>query len=252
MTLPLKKTIIYGPVNSRRLGSSLGINLLPTQFKLCTFNCLYCQYGWTRVHARTPKREEHWPAAPEILDAVEQALKTILPRPAYLTFSGNGEPSLHPNFAELVDGLIELRNDYLPQSKTAILSNSAAVADPAIRQAISKLDVRIMKLDCGTEYMFHRYNRPCRGVTLKAVVSGLRAMENITIQSLFADGSAGNYKPDNLKAWTKKLKEISPIHVQLYTLDRGYPSNKIYPLTKEKLLAIKSRLEEEKIPAEVY
>jgi wyosine [tRNA(Phe)-imidazoG37] synthetase (radical SAM superfamily) len=252
MTIPLQPGIIYGPVNSRRLGRSLGINLLPVRLKICTFNCVYCQYGWTKIHDQKLADESLWPSTETIVEAVRQALQTVLPPPAYLTFSGNGEPSLHPAFAELVEEVIRLRDRYAPSARTAILSNSTTIFNQSIREAIARLDVPIMKLDCGTEKCFQTYNRPCQGIELSEIVRGLRAMENVTIQSLFSEGAEGNFYPENISSWIDQLKIISPRQVQIYTLDRGYPSDQIFPVTQEKLIELGDRLRQEKIKAEVF
>jgi wyosine [tRNA(Phe)-imidazoG37] synthetase (radical SAM superfamily) len=252
MTIPLQHGIIYGPVNSRRLGRSLGINLLPLSLKICTFNCVYCQYGWTKVHDQKLADEDLWPRVETVVETIERALQTLQPAPAYLTFSGHGEPSLHPAFSQLVDEVIRLRNLYASSSKTAILSNSTTIFDQSIRKAIARLDVAIMKLDCGSEKCFQSYNRPCCGIELTAIVQGLSEMNNVTIQSLFSEGAEGNYDSENISAWIGKLKKISPLLVQIYTLDRGYPSDQIFPVAKEKLLELGKRLEQVSIKAEVY
>lgn len=252
MTIPLQRGIIYGPVRSRRLGSSLGINLLPVKYKVCSFNCVYCQYGWTRIHSKTPDYNADWSDMEEILKAVEKSVKALASPPAYLTFSGNGEPTLHPSFGELVEGVIHLRNRYAPQTKIAILSNSSTVDDVGICRAISRLDVKIMKLDCGTETRFRRFNRPCKGIHLHQIVAGLRQLKEVTIQALFCAGPEGNYQSDQIDSWIELLRRIAPVQVQLYTLDRGYPSDKISPLPEEKLVEIRDRLVQVKIKADVY
>lgn len=252
MTIPLQQKIVYGPVNSRRLGRSLGINLLPISMKICTFNCLYCQYGWTKVHDYKLPDESLWPKAEQVIEDVKKALQKIQPPPDHITFSGNGEPTLHPAFIQLVDEIIQLRNRYTNTSLTAILSNSTTIHDKAIRTAIAKLDVPIMKLDCGDEECFQNYNRPCKGFDYQKMVDSLSQLKNVTIQTLFTEGLEGNFYPENLSNWTKQLKKISPQQVQIYTLDRGHPSDKIAPVVKEKLLAVRDRLREENINAEVY
>lgn len=252
MLLPLQKGIIYGPVRSRRLGWSLGINLLSTQKKICTFNCVYCQYGWTAVHGKKITETFQWPSVAEVLAALEEALRNINSSPAYITFSGNGEPTGHPNFDEIGEAVIRLRNRFSPHSKTAILSNSSLVTDSRIRDAIAKLDVRIMKLDCGNEEIFQKYNFPCCGIDLKDIINALQSMQDITIQALFTGGVAGNYDSAHLDEWIEKIKQISPIHVQLYTLDRDYPSNNIHALEKDDLHLIQKRLEMANVRADVY
>lgn len=252
MTIPLKQGLIYGPVNSRRLGRSLGINPLPRKLKLCTFNCVYCQYGWTHIHGDTLEDSTLWPESSDILKALETALKEIVPAPDYLTFSGNGEPTLHPNFPELVDGLIHLRNLYAPQAKTAVLSNSTTAPRYSIMKAIKKLDVRIMKLDCGNDRCLRKYNHSAKGIGLEDIVSALKNIKDVTIQSLFSGGEAGNYTDSNIKDWLTQIHNIQPLMVQLYTLDRGYPSDKIFPVSKENLAEIKHKLEQLNVVSQIY
>ena len=252
MTIPLQRGIIYGPVRSRRLGRSLGINLLPTSYKICTFNCLYCQYGWTLIHGRILKDGDQWPQVNEVYGALERSLKEISPSPDYITFSGNGEPTIYPDFPVIVDGVIKLRNDLAPSAKVAVLSNSTMVMDENILTALSRLDVKIMKLDCGAVECFKSYNRPAKGVHFEEIVKGLAKLENVTIQSLFSGGPKGNFCPENIEVWIDNIQQISPSTVQLYTLDRGFPSNKIAMLNKNQLIELKERLNEFGIDSEVY
>lgn len=252
MTIPLQRGIIYGPVRSRRLGRSLGINLLPTSYKICTFNCLYCQYGWTLIHGRILRDRDAWPKVNEVYNALERSLKEISPSPDYITFSGNGEPTIYPDFPVIVDGVIKLRNDLAPSAKVAVLSNSTMVMDENILTALSRLDVKIMKLDCGAVECFKSYNRPAKGVHFEEIVKGLAKLENVTIQSLFSGGPKGNFCPENIEVWIDNIQQISPSTVQLYTLDRGFPSNKIAMLNKNQLIELKERLNEFGIDSEVY
>lgn len=254
MLLDLQSNIIYGPVRSRRLGRSLGINILPVQRKVCSFDCLYCQYGFTLGKTREEAGRGGYglPMVTEILSAVERAVFNLSPPAAYLTFSGNGEATLHPGFKGIVLGLREIRDRLCPGSKTAILSNSTTVNDPLIREALALLDVRIMKLDAGTEDMFTGYNRPARGITLEDTVTGLAALEDVTIQSLFTKGAEGNFTPEHLSAWIRQLIKIAPLFVQLYTLDRESPTASLIPVDKSELLHIQSLLEKESIPSGIF
>lgn len=252
MTIPLQQKIVYGPINSRRLGRSLGINLLPISLKVCTFNCVYCQYGWTRVHDYQLPEESMWPPVEQVIEEVKKALQKIQSPPDYITFSGNGEPSLHPAFIQLVDEIIQLRDLYARASLTAILSNSTTIHDSSIRTAIAKLDAPIMKLDCGNEKCLKLYNRPCKGFNYTEMLSGLAQLKKVTIQTLFTEGPEGNFYPENISNWIERLKKISPRQVQIYTLDRGHPSDEIFPVVKEKLLAVRDQLRQENINAEVY
>jgi wyosine [tRNA(Phe)-imidazoG37] synthetase (radical SAM superfamily) len=252
MLLKLQKGIIYGPVNSRRLGRSLGINILPAQRKICPFNCVYCQYGWTKDHTL---RINTGPALPSV-DAVKEALKKALISadnpPAYITFSGNGEPTLHPDFSQIVEEVTVLRDRLAPEAKTAILSNSALVSDKSIRNALSRLDVRIMKLDCGTPDIFKRYNQPCPGVDLEALTEGLSRMTDVDIQTLVSAGQAGNFDTQNTTAWIERLKHIRPLSVQLYTLERGYPAKNIRPANRKELDDIKAQVQKAGIRIGVF
>jgi wyosine [tRNA(Phe)-imidazoG37] synthetase (radical SAM superfamily) len=235
MLLTPKPGIIYGPVASRRLGFSLGINLLPPLEKPCTFDCAYCQYGFTQ---RPPSPSDAFPSVDAVLAAVESALAELPLPPAFLTFSGNGEPTTHPHFLTAVQDVCALRDRVLPSAKVAVLSNSTRVFDPVVRQALALLDTRIMKLDAGTEAVFQRYCRPLENVTLDRIVAGLAALSNVTVQALFASGSCGNADPEHVRAWVEKVVAIAPIETQIYTLDRDWPSRDLRPLDDSALEAI--------------
>jgi wyosine [tRNA(Phe)-imidazoG37] synthetase (radical SAM superfamily) len=254
MLLDLKYEIIYGPVQSRRLGRSLGVNILPPQQKVCTFDCLYCQYGLSgyKMKSEVEVSQHAFPAVSEVLHALDQALKHLSQPVKYITFSGNGEATLHPNFKEIVEGVRQIRDTFSPTSKTAILSNSTTVNDPIVRETLAKLDVRIMKLDAGTQRMFVHYNRPVGWVTLEDTVSGLVSMKDVTIQSLFTKGPEGNFTPDHLSAWIKQIKKIEPLFVQVYTLDRDSPTKTVTSMERGELLHIRTLLEKENISAQYY
>jgi len=250
--LDLKRGVTYGPVRSRRLGRSLGINLLGGAAKVCTFDCLYCQYGWTPPDSPARPGRDRLPGVDEVLAAVESALAGLDDPPAYLTFSGNGEPTLHPEFGEIVEGVRAVRDRLTPAAHTAVLSNSTRVGDPRVRAALARLDVRIMKLDAGTEGTFRRFNRPLGDVTLAAVLDGLRALGGVTIQALFAGGPDGNADPEEIRAWVDAVVSVKPAAVQIYTLARGYPSDRIGPVGTRLLEAIRDRLSGLGVAAEAF
>ena len=252
MSIPLKRGITYGPVRSRRLGRSLGVNLLPTVKKTCTFNCVYCQYGWTPYKSLEEMKDLAWPSPEVVLREVERTLNELSPPADYITFSGNGEPAMHPRFDELVDGVIDLRNRLSGASKTAILSNSTLLTDERVRQAVEKLDVPILKLDAGNSEVYDAYNRPLCDTTFDEIVATLKSMKHVTIQALFTAGASGNTDPRHLNDWVRRVVEISPINVQLYTLDRPYPSKNIAPAGRDLLEGIKASLDEHGVHAEVY
>lgn len=250
--LELQQGIIYGPVKSRRLGSSLGINILPTASKVCSFDCVYCQYGWTgdETHCLNadPGRYK-LPTVESVTGAVASSLNKLRQEnslPRSLTFCGNGEPTLHPDFADMVRAVINVRNEMAPNVNTSILSNSSRVCDPQCRLALAALDMSYMKLDCGNAEFFARYNKPCSGVDFSCIVDGLTMLARevpVVIQSLFTSGPSGNLDAKNVEPWLQLIRRIGPTLVHLYTLDRGYPDNLLQPATRDELLDLKLRID---------
>jgi wyosine [tRNA(Phe)-imidazoG37] synthetase (radical SAM superfamily) len=133
-----------------------------------------------------------------------------------------------------------------------VLSNSTTVDEDAVRGALARLDVRIMKLDAASEALMKRFNRPCAGVEFERIVAGLAALEDVTIQALFTGGAMGNAAPDAVDRWVECVERIAPSMVQIYTLDRDYPSREISPLSKNGLLDIAGRLAAKGIRACVF
>lgn len=252
MLLELKNSVTYGPVNSRRLGRSLGINLFPGIRKVCTFDCLYCQYGRAEPVPWTSLDPTSFPHVGQILHSLEQALASLCPPPAYLTFSGNGEPTLYPEFSDIVEGILTLRDRLVPTARTAILSNSTTVGRPWVRKALDPLDVRIMKLDAGDEKTFRRFNGAWPGLTLEEVLHGLRQLRGVTLQSLFAAGVGGNLAPRHVEAWAIAAASVKPVAVQLYTLDREAPSRRLCPAPLSELESIRQRLAGLGVEARVF
>ena len=219
--MPLQKGVIYGPVNSRRLGRSLGINLMPTAYKVCSFNCVYCHYGWTKyLEADLTGRLGDLPSVEDVETALSKSLQEIEP-PEYITFSGNGEPTLHPDFAGMVDAALRVRDSAGSRAKVAILSNSTGLCRPGVREALQKLDARMMKLDAGTPEVLARINRPAGGVTLDQIVSGLSDLRDLTLQSAFVDGEVSNCSDQDVEAWLAQVAKIKPVYVQVYSLENA-------------------------------
>lgn len=252
MLLEPKTGIIYGPVRSRRLGRSLGINILPAKKKACPFDCVYCQYGWTDCYAPAIPSAVRIPDRNAVRQALEKALMEMKEAPAYITFSGNGEPTLHPDFNGMVEEVNAICARLAPSAKSAVLSNSALVSAKSIRKSLAKLDVRIMKLDCGSPRIFKRYNQPCAGIDLEKITQGLAELDDIIIQALFSSGETGNCESDNIQEWIERLKRINPKAIQLYTLDRDFPDKKLKAATKEDLSLIEKRLKKAGFFAEVF
>jgi wyosine [tRNA(Phe)-imidazoG37] synthetase (radical SAM superfamily) len=252
MLLPLKHKITYGPVPSRRLGRSLGINLLPPGRKVCSFDCQYCQYGFAQAVAELSPGSHTFSTPTEVQDAVEAALAGLAEPPRWLTFSGNGEPTLYPYFPEIVERILALRDRVVPGARTAILSNSTQVGHSEIREALARLDARIMKLDAGTQAGFERYNQPASGLRVDTIVDGLIRLGNLTLQSLFTGGPSGNLDRTEVEGWLAAVAKIRPVMVQLYTLDRESPNQGLLRARSEQLQDLQERLLALGIPSTVY
>lgn len=217
---PLQSRIIYGPVNSRRLGRSLGVNILPTERKVCSFDCLYCQYGYTEAQmVRASVAEVKLPIPAEVAEALMDALPGAGELDS-ITLAGNGEPTLHPHFRQIVEVVVRQRNRLKPGVQVTILSNSSTVDDMDVRLALSKIDRRIMKLEAGTQTAFEKINRPRPGTLLKKIVEGLARLGLVEIQALFIDGPVSNATPAEIEAWCGHLALIKPVAVQIYTFER--------------------------------
>jgi wyosine [tRNA(Phe)-imidazoG37] synthetase (radical SAM superfamily) len=216
--LALQSDIIYGPINSRRLGRSLGVNLLPIDYKLCSFDCIYCQYGRTLVKTLSPEAER-FPDFESILQAIEKALQAHQ-QIDYLTFSGNGEPTLHPQFPAIVESARELLRRYQPHAKLALLSNSTTVSYPEIREAILRLDAPIMHLDAGDPHTLARINRHAPGVKFDEIVAGLKEIPQLIVQSVLINGDVSNIHGEPYEAWIATLADVIPKQVQIYSTER--------------------------------
>lgn len=219
--LSLQTGIIYGPIRSRRLGRSLGINLLPVDNKLCSFDCVYCHYGRTQ-HKTLTAEPQLFPGVSEVLDAVEGALTGELEFD-YLTFSGNGEPTLHPEFVAIVAEVRRLLRLHRPREKLAILSNGTTVYMPGIRDALACFDVPVLKLDAGDRKTLNGINRPAREVEFERLLKSLKGVPALVIQSVLIDGRVSNIHGAPYENWLSALAAIQPTRVQVYSTDRPVP-----------------------------
>ena len=219
--LPLERGIVYGPVSSRRLGVSLGVNLLPTGYKICSFDCVYCHYGCTQVKAVDPPAGDMpWPR--EVARALEAGLRRHKPVDS-LTFSGNGEPTLHPAFAEIATTAHQLRDRHAPHVKLTLFSNSTTVQRLSVRAVLPLFDVAMMKLDAGDPKALAVINRPADGVTWEDIADGLRAAQGIHIQSVLIGGSVCNARGEAFDSWVTALAAIRPARVHIYSTEYPVP-----------------------------
>jgi len=242
--------IIFGPVNSRRLGSSLGINLLPSCRKVCTFNCIYCECGWTGSRNFV---KSDFPSRIEVRKALEIRLNDLLRYgmlPDAITFAGNGEPTLHPDFEVIVEDSIDLRNSISPKSKIVVLSNGSLSGRDYVRRALLKVDQNILKLDTGFEDTFRALNQPPENIKLKDIIHNLKNFKGkLIIQSLFIRGEYHGRKIDNttnreINELLKLYQEILPEQVMVYTIARGTPIVGLERISYYELKTIADRIEE--------
>jgi wyosine [tRNA(Phe)-imidazoG37] synthetase (radical SAM superfamily) len=239
---------IFGPIHSRRLGVSLGINLLPSDGKSCTFDCIYCECGFNKDHRPSSKL----PTREEVAIALEKKLldmKQNGPKPDVLTFAGNGEPTSHPHFAEIIDDTIRLRDQYFPLAKVSVLSNSTFIHRPAVHDALMKVDNNILKLDTVDETYISLVNRPVGGVYhVNHIIDGLKAFNgHVIIQTMFMKGKNGDEDVDNtsekyVKPWLDAVLDIKPMEVMIYTIDRETPDRDLQKATHEELDSIRDRV----------
>ncbi len=243
MATSLYNSIIFGPVHSRRLGLSLGVNLLLPSAKLCSFDCIYCECGWNKDHPNGAfNRKEN----------IFRELKATLCRmdeegtlPDVITFAGNGEPTLHPEFAEIIDRTIEIRNELSPKSRIAVLTNSTMTYKPEVCRALEKIDQNITKFDSAIFDTYLSINRPKNPVPIKEQIERLKSFNGkCIIQTMFICGGEVNNTTDNeISAWIDAIKEIKPSEVMLYSLDRDTPCSNIVKTPKEMMQAIASKVE---------
>lgn len=245
---------IFGPIKSRRLGISLGINLLPADGKACTFDCIYCECGFNADHR--PKKP--LPTREEVRTALEAKLKEMNAEgthPDVLTFAGNGEPTMHPHFSEIIDDTVLLRDTYCPQAKVSVLTNSTLITRPAVFEALKKVDNNILKLDTVDKDYIKRVDRPVGKYDLEALVQQMKAFNGrAVVQTMFMKGIVNGIDMDNtgdsyVKPWIETVKEIAPREVMIYTIDRETPQKGLQKATKEELDRIVAMLAEAGIKA---
>lgn len=254
--MPLHEGILYGPLRSRRLGWSLGVNLLPASRKVCTFNCIYCQYGWTESRRRSDVRPYDWPSVETIRRAVVERLGMLdaaaLPVDR-LTLAGHGEPTLHPRFAEIVEVLRDVRDRVSPRTRLSILSNSTTAHDASVREALERLDERFMKLDAGDAETLRRIN--IARVSFDRLVSGLASIHDLTIQTMFVRDERAkldNTTPRAVGNWLQALARIRPREAHLYSLARHPALPRLRPVPSEALDAIAEQVRAIGIPTCVF
>jgi len=234
----MREKLVFGPIHSRRLGSSLGINLLPEEGKLCNFDCIYCECGWN-ADGRQDKRLPTTAQLEETLRSVLSSCRESGTPIDSITFSGDGEPTLHPDFPAMIDVTLALRDEFFPKAQVSVLSNATRAGIPAVREALRKVDNPILKLDAATTALARRINRPVGDYDVEAVVRSLEAFEgDFVLQTMFLRcPEFDSLAPENLSGWMDIVRRLRPREVMVYTVDRETPLKGIRKVTPEEMAA---------------
>lgn len=246
--------IVFGPIHSRRLGTSLGINLLPEHGKLCNFDCIYCECGWNR----DGRSSESFPSADEVSSALEERLRRIKDEGGHLdsiTFSGHGEPTLHPEFARIIDRTVALRDSYFPDVQISVLSNATTLDREEVVGALKKTDNPILKLDAPNDAFARAVNRPQLNYDVAAVVRKLgRFGGNFILQTMMLGAPDADFSKDAvaLQQWKEIVRQLRPRCVMVYTLDRPSPQEGLVKFTHEQMQEMLQDLMSEGLNINIY
>lgn len=241
----LFEDIIFGPIHSRRLGLSLGVNLLPQHAKICNFDCIYCECG-SNTERRGEAANRRFATKEDVEIHLQEVLKQMETKPDVITFAGNGEPTLHPDFEEIIDIAIRLRNEYAPQAKISVLSNATTLAKESVVRALQRVDNNILKLDSAINEKALQLNRPTFDYNADRVIELMTQFEGeCIVQTMFLRGWADNLGEEYLEAWIEALRRIKPRQVMIYSLDRDTPCEGLVRVDRSELEAISQRVERE-------
>ena len=216
--------IVFGPIRSRRLGSSLGVNVLPTKGKLCNFDCIYCECGWNKDGVS----DKRFPRLEEVEAALEKRLSELVREGVQvdsITFSGNGEPTINPDFAAIVEATVRLRNQFYPSAKISVLSNATMLGREDVLEALKKVDNPILKIDASSDELITKINKPQGSYSLNKVIEGLKSFEgNFVLQTMFLRSEVFDAQEASaLAAWLEIVRDLRPREVMVYTIDRETP-----------------------------
>ena len=228
--------IVFGPIFSRRLGSSLGVNLLPSKGKLCNFDCVYCECGWNK----DGRGDNVFPELSDVEAALEEKLSKAADegvRIDSVTFSGNGEPTMHPDFAKVIDITLRLRDRYFPEAKVSVLSNATLIGRKDVMDALMRVDNPILKIDASSDELIGKINKPAGSYRLSEVVENLRKFEGgFVLQTMFLRSPEfDTASPEALKGWIEVVKELKPREIMVYTIDRETPDKSLSKYTVEEM-----------------
>ena len=238
--------LIFGPIHSRRLGLSLGVNLLPVDAKICTFNCIYCECGYN-----TSLNDSPIPSREQVYVALETKLKEMESKgqvPDVITFAGNGEPTLHVEFEKIIEDTIRLRDTYCPTAKVSVLSNSTRINKPNVFSALNKVDNNILKFDSAIDKTMKLINCPVGNhINVEWLIGQLKEFDgHLIIQTMFLRGEFKGEKFDNttepeVEAWLNAMEEIHPQEIMMYSLDREAPTKTLQKVSVAEMNVIASK-----------
>ena len=246
MATKLYNDIIFGPIHSRRLGLSLGVNLLPLENKICTFDCIYCECGWTEkgCSARFNRRED---VSRLLAQKLEEMAAAGTP-PDVITFAGNGEPTMHPDFEAIIDDVIRTRDQHAPKAKVSVLTNGTMIRKESVRRALMRVDNNIVKLDSAFDETVRQIDEPLGEYSVAETVEYMKLFEgHLIVQTMFLRGSFEGRTVDNttereVAAWLKRIEEIRPRQVMIYTVDRDTPAPDLHKVPVDELNRIADRV----------
>ncbi len=249
MSTSLFNDIIFGPVHSRRLGLSLGVNLLPTAAKLCNFDCIYCECGWNAEHRGARRFNAREDVRRLLAEQLERMVAAGTP-PDVITFAGNGEPTMHPDFEAVIDDTLALRDSLCPSAKVSVLSNATMIGRESVRRALLRVDNNILKLDSAFDETVRLMNGPQQaGYGVERTIEAMRLFEGrMILQTMFLRGRVGGRSIDNttdaeVEAWLDAVQRIAPQRVMVYTIDRDTPLDTLEKVSVEELRRIAARVE---------
>ena len=252
----LYNNIIFGPIRSRRLGLSLGVNLLPVESKLCSFDCIYCECGWNADHVGQRRFNSREDVRTMLREVLERMVGEGTP-PDVITFAGNGEPTMHPDFESIIDDTLALRDELCPTAKVSVLSNATQIHREDVRRALRRVDNNILKLDSAFDATVQLVNKPQGAYTVERTVELMQLFEGeMILQTMFLRGeyegkAIDNTREEEVEAWLRLVERIAPRQVMVYSLDRDTPCKTLEKVSREELLTIAERVEALGIPCSV-
>lgn len=250
----IREETVFGPIFSRRLGTSLGINLLPEKGKICNFDCIYCECGWNK----DGRDDAALPTAAKVRHDLERMLERLHnegTKVDSITFSGDGEPTLNPEFGQIIDDTLALRDQWAPTAKVSVLSNATRAHVPEVFSALTKVDNPIMKIDAPTNDLAARINKPAPGYDIARVVEALKQFRgNFVLQTCMLRSKEYDFdssREEVVAGWMDIVRQLRPREVMVYTIDRPTPAQGLEKLTAEEMTALAQPLIDEGFKVQV-